>query len=275
MENKISKFPIGIVAEGLAIIIAIGFTLSVIYDWGFFYALGIDFNFVPTTTRDHLRTCLLWLPYIFLIAIFYYALEFQFQRVERGLTEDELAESSSNPEKTKKLRKRPWKVIKWLGPLALINYILFGDIYSSSLPFALAMVWLIFAEWCYSAPLIQMRRSWLAQLAFTLLPIMFIFSFFSGYHKAVSNSLGNENHIKLIVKNKNSDINGNLLRNFERGVLLINKENKILFLPWKDINIIKKTKKYNPFQGALSNWFQTETSLIYNSTNSSEDDSND
>src|SRR5919197_1500493 len=110
MADDPHPLSIGAVAEGIAVAIAVGFVVSVIYDWGFVYALGMDFGCLPTTTTDHFRSGLLWFPSLLGLIFLYVAIEFQFQRVERGLTEKEIIESSSNPVWTRKFREGPQKL---------------------------------------------------------------------------------------------------------------------------------------------------------------------
>src|SRR3989304_6241901 len=159
MTSESSPVSIGALVEGAAAIVAVGFVVSVIYDWGFVYALGLDFAHLPTTTADHFRSGLLWFPPLLVAVLAYAAIEFQFQRVERGLTEKEIVESSSNPERMRKFREGPWKLVVWAAPVYVVSYFLIGDAFASLLPLMLAIVWMGFAEWCYSAPLIKQRRS--------------------------------------------------------------------------------------------------------------------
>lgn len=128
-----SPLTIKTLAEGVALIVAIGFIVSVIYDWGFFRALGLDFAYLPTTTADHFRSGLLWFPPLLGAVFVYAAIEYQFQRVERGLTEKEIVESSSNPEKLRKFRAGPWKTFVWMAPVYVVTYVLIGDGYPRKL----------------------------------------------------------------------------------------------------------------------------------------------
>ena len=244
------------VVEGVAIIVAIGFVISIIYDWGFAYALGLDFISLPTTTSDHFRTGVLWFPYLFAFIFMYFAIEFQFQRVERGLSEQEIIENSKNPEKMKKFREGPWKLIKWTAPLAVFNYVLIGDVLSSALPLTLSIMWMGFAEWCYSAPLIQLRRSREAQAAFTFVPIIFILAFFSGYNAAVDAAIREPNPVNVTKSQSTSVLQGNLLREFDRGILLLSNNGHIFFVPWGEVQTIENGKAYKPFRGILCQWFR-------------------
>jgi len=277
MENKNRILSIGTVAKGIAIatgiittIVAIGFVISVIYDWGFTQALGLKLINLPTTISDHFRTGLDWSPYLLVLVFLYSAIEFQFQRVERGLTEQEIIESSKNPEKTKKFRERPWKFIKWIFLLMFFSYILLGDSYLSPaswyLPIMLSFVWLYFAEWCYSSPLIKLRRNWVLQAAFTFLPIIFILAFFSGYKASVA-AIREPKRVNITFSLPSPNLKGNLLREFERGVLIIIDSDNLTFIPWtriKSINIEKKYK-YKPFfRGILCERFHICTNTNFN-----------
>ena len=114
--SESNPLTIKVLAEGAAVVVAIGFVVSVMYDWGFVRALSLDFAYLPTTTSDHFRSGLLWFPPLLVGVLLYVAVEFQFQRVERGLTEKEIVESSSNPERMRKFREGPWKLVAWTAP---------------------------------------------------------------------------------------------------------------------------------------------------------------
>lgn len=270
MNSENHTISIGMVAEGIAITVAIGFVISVIYDWGYVYAIGIDLMSLPTTISDHLRTGVIWFPYLLAFVFVAFAVEFQFRRVEKGLTEQEIIESSKNPEKLKKFREGPWKLIKWTAPLAVFNYILIGDILSSALPLMLSIVWMGFAEWCYTAPLIQLRRSWESHAAFTFLPIIFILAFFSGYNAAVDAAIREAEQVSITLSKKSLPFKGNLLREFERGILVLNDSNNVTFIPWGQIEIIKSVETYKPFRGILCEWFQICTDTSSNKANSAD-----
>ena len=270
MENETRKFSIGMVAESIAIVVAIGFVISVIYDWGFVYAIDIDLMSLPTTISDHFRTGVIWFPYLLAFVFMYFAVEFQFQRVEKGLTEQEIIEGSKNPAKLKKFREGPWKLIKWTAPLAVFNYILIGDIMSSALPLMLSILWMGFAEWCYSAPLIQLRRNWESQAAFTFLPIIFIIAFFSGYNAAVDASMREPKQVNVTFSQQHQPLNGNLLREFERGIFILSDDGHVNFIPWEQIKRIKTVETYKPFRGILCEWFHICTDTASNKANSAD-----
>jgi len=278
MENKNRTSSIGTVAEGIAIvvkiitiIVAIGFVISVIYNWGFTQALGLKLMNLPTTISDRYHTAVNCFSQLLVPVFLYFAVEFLIQRLEKGLTEQEIIESSKNPEKTKKFRESPWKLIKWIFLFAFFSYILLGDIYLSpaswDLPIMLSFVWLCFAEWTYSAPLIKLRRHCVLQAAFTFLPIIFILTFFLGYNAAVDAAVRKPKQVNITFTSQSPNLKGNLLREFERGVLIISDNDNLTFIPWTQIKSINTKEKYKPFfRGILCERFH-----ICNNTNFSKE----
>lgn len=256
-ESNTGSSPISIaaLAEGVAFAVAVAFVVSVIYDWGFVFALGLEFAYIPTTTADHFRSGLLWFPPLLALLLFIIAIEFQFQRVERGLTEKELIESSSNPEAMRKFREGPQKLIIWSAPLMVLSYVLMGDAFSSVLPLMLAITWMGFAEWCYSAPLIRLRRNKQLQLAFTFLPIVGIFAFFSGYNAAVDAAFRKPFEVTIERSASSAAIPGNLLRTLDKGILLLGEKKSFHFVPWDQVQAIHNKNTYKPYRGVLCNWF--------------------
>lgn len=253
-------------AEGTTLIVAIGFIVSVIYDWGFYRALGLDFSSIPTTTADQFRSGLLWFPPLLGAIFAYMAIEYQIQRVERGLTEKEILESSSNPDRLRRFRDGPWKFFAWMAPVCVVTYVLIGDVEAAALPVALAIVWLGFANWCYSAPLIKQRRDKRLQLGFTFIPMFGILAYFSGYNAAID--AVSRKPIEVVIERTalHEPISGKILRSLDKGVLVLTNNNFIQFIPWNQVESILNKKAYVPFRGVLCERFklcvQTESSSI-------------
>jgi len=255
MSNESTSLSLSNIAETVAIAVAIGFVVSVVYDWGFVYALDLDFASFPTSTADHFRSGILWFPKLLALVLAFFAMEYQFQRIERGLTEKEIIESSSNPGAMKKFREGPWILVRWIAPIAVINYILMGGTYSSLLPIMLSITWMSFSEWCNSAPLIQLRRSREAQLAFIFLPIIAILAFFSGYNTAIDAASRKAVDVAIDIDQSNGPIKDRVLRTFERGILILRDDSRIVLIPWDQVRSVSNQKQYAPFRGIVYEWF--------------------
>ncbi len=267
MLSEYKAISLGTLAEGVAVAVAAGFVVSVIYDWGFFYALGLDFAKLHTTTTDHFRSGLLWFPYLLFFLLGSVAIEFQFKRIERGLNEKEIIESASNPERMRKFREGPWKLMAWTAPLYVIIYVLIGDVFASILPLMLSIVWMGFAEWCYAAPLIKIRRSRQVQFGFTFLPIIVIVAFFSGYNAALDATVRKPSKVTIERSAPSASVSGNILRTFEKGVLILDDRNSYHFIPWNQVHAIQNNKPYKPFRGIACEWFKLCRQEPYGTSN--------
>lgn len=97
-------------------------SLSVVYDYGFFYILGTSFSEMPTTLSDHLRSSLTWIPSTTILLFVVVVFEMLTRRIEQGMTEEEIIQSSPTPKFTAWFRdspKYPAIVLALLLPLTL------------------------------------------------------------------------------------------------------------------------------------------------------------
>jgi len=243
------------IGQLVGIIVVFGFIVSLIYDWGFFRSLGIGYHDIPSSIADHFRTGLIWAPPLFGIFIFYLALEFQIQRIEKGLSEEEIVNSSKNPDKTRRFRESPYRFIIWFCVLAALTYILVGDIASSIPTVAFAVVWLVFADWCYAAPLIQLRRNEWIQFLFKYLPAAAILAYASGYSAGTDAAFRHRCSITINMVGNGAKIEGSYLRGFESGLLYLAKDDKPTFIRWDSLSSYTFDTKYTPYKGLLCSWF--------------------
>ena len=254
-----NKLPTWIDSSGKAVgvIAAASLASSIIYDWGYFYALDLSFSEIPTTLADHIRSSLVWAPVIAFTAFLITFYQLLTRRIERGLTEEEIIESSPDPERTRKMRSRPYKVILILAFIILISYIFFGEIFSMGLPTALVIIWFWFSSWANRHPRILQRRSLAILFMIHWIPPFVIWMGFFGYN-AARNQIKEEqpSHIVYLNEVPQKVLNTNVLRSFERGMIVKTPgENNITFLAWPSIQTIQSKYERKPFRGILCNWF--------------------
>jgi hypothetical protein len=46
----------------IGIVVSLSFSVSIIYDWGFYSSLGLTFDTVAASLSDHFRSTLIWQP---------------------------------------------------------------------------------------------------------------------------------------------------------------------------------------------------------------------
>lgn len=254
--TEIRSPPLATIVEVISAAIGVGFVVSLIYDWGYGFALGLDFSQLPSTVTDHFRTGILWFPPLLAAALFWVAVEYQIQLLEKGLTEDEIVETAKNPKKLKKFRDGPYKLLPWIMLLGCANFLLIGDAASAALPVGLSVLWLKFAEWCNSAPLIRQRRAVELKVAFTLIPVAVICAFFFGYNSAVTAAFKEPKVVEIELDSKRLLADLKLLRVFEAGFLVLNSESYISFIPFDHVVEVRQKQKYMPYRGFLCEYFE-------------------
>ena len=238
---------------------ALSVVVSFFYDWGFFTALGISFEDAPTTITDHIRSWLLWLPALGVVTTIAVAKELFIRRLEHGMTEDEIIESSPNPDRTARARNRPYKFIAAMGPTFILIWVLLGDRFFEGFLAGLAICWVAFMGWVFGHPTVWTRHPfWFRWSAFALLPVP-LFFFYLGF---ISIERGDfipawDSGIYTVhVEGPTSTRNVKVLRSFEKW-LLVNEDDAIVWIPVDHIRRME-VQKQEPYRGLLCTLFGCE-----------------
>lgn len=254
-DNTSSTVPLDLIAKLVGLAASASLALSVIFDWGFYSALNLSFLEVPSELSDHVRSALIWFPKV--VAAFggLFVFEMLTRRIEQGMTEEEIVQSSSNPQRTKRLRDGPYKMGAYIAVFVVIAYVLLGEIFLGALPFGLIVSWFMFSAWAQSHPRIIERRPLHFRVVAHFLPPIAIWLFFSGYGDAVRIFHNTTPDLKLTVANTTSLEPVTLLRQLDRGLLVKEANNTISFRPWSEIKKVETSGRYVPSKGVLCSWF--------------------
>jgi hypothetical protein len=212
--------------------------------------LDLSFLEVPSTLSDHVRSGLLWFPKIALLGLIALVNELFTQRIEGGRTEEEIIAESSDPEKVRKMRRRPFPYVAGASLIPLLGYILIGEYFLLGLPLALMVAWVLFATWTQSPDRTQARRSrGLRNLIVFAPPVMF-FLFTAGHIEAAR--LSEEGApVSMLSKSDGTTEPVVIFRNFDRGLLLKQQTGKIKFIPWSDTKGVELPGTYKKASGIL------------------------
>jgi len=258
-------------AKASGVLAACALILSVIHDWGFFFALDIGFIDIPSSIGDHIRSALIWLPNTLFCFFIVIAIEFVNQRIEHGLTEEEIIQSSKKPERLRKFRQGPAVLFRILAPVLVAGFLLIGDFYRGILPIALVICWAMFSEWVNNAPLIKICRSKTTQKIFHWLPMIFFFVFFLGYNNASDLASDIVPHFKLTLSNADQTLEVNILRQVEKGTLVIDpKTKKITLISWAEVLNLEPIEPYKPYFGIFGRFFDKKVNPASNKANSAD-----
>lgn len=260
MENKTgSQSPLihwlDMTAKFAGISVSLSFLCSVVYDYGYFKALGLTFSDVPSSISDHLRSTLLWFPIMLFGVGGATIFELITRRIERGMTEEEIIQSSSDPEKTRKFRESPTKFMPYVGGLIIISYFLWGDFIIGGIPFALTILWFYIGMWLNNHPIILQRRSFHLKMAIIFIPALLIYLGSWGYAEGKQLLLKNQFQTIKLKHDAHGQISAVIVRFYDKGVLFKNAKNdEITYIKWDDISKIDKNIGDKTFYGWLSKW---------------------
>ena len=226
---------------------------SLIYDWGFFHAANVNFQEIPSTLSDHLRSSINWLPRAAFGIGIIFIIELILKRIEKGMTEEEIIQSSKNPEKTRKFRESPKYLIIPIAILSLATYIMLGELYAFDLSFTIVILWFIFSAWVNSHPRIKERRSPEIRLLIHWLPPIVIALFIMGQNSFESILRSPQRNTVYYASSLDKPNEVSVLRTLERGILVYeHKRNKITFIEWASIQKIENKYQKKYFRGILS-----------------------
>ena len=242
------------IGKSTAVIASFSVVISVFYDWGFFFALDISFAEAPTTISDHVRSWLVWLPKIGILVLVFLAIELLIRRLEKGMTEEELIESSSNPTWTKKFRRSHLIAFDVVGILVIIFWLLFGNMFSDGLYVGGIVCWLLFIGWVFEQRVVRERHPAPFRSLICWGPVLMTLVFAFGFTEAKSatNSAGVLHRLQMTVPEGSAGQHeARVLRSFEKWVLIREKHGQIAWVRSDDIRRIERTTAETPFRGLI------------------------
>lgn len=241
-------------AKSLAVVGASSLAASLTYDWGFFNALNLTFLEVPSAISDHVRSSLLWFPKFAMLGLATLVYELLSQRIEGGRTEVEIINESHDPEKVRKLRRRPYPYVAGAALLPVVGYILIGEPFLQGLSLGIMVAWVLFATWAQSPSRTQSRRPRSLRNFLVFAPPILIYLFITRHVDAAKISEQGAPTSRL-YKIDGGEEQIVIARIFDRGVLLKNRTGIVAFVPWRDVKRLELPGTYKKASGLLCSTF--------------------
>ena len=234
-ENNTPKHFLEIAVMIVGLISSFSFVVSVVYDFGYYSSLNLEFADIPLTISDHIISSLNWIPFVLVLFALTLLLEMITWRLENGMTESEILLSTSNHEKTKKRRVLPSKVMFVFAIILLLTNIITGQFRLSVLLFSIPYIWIGLTIWITSNNNIIKRTHEYVRFIFVFMPAILIMIYFFGYGSALEKYRIGYNTSKIVLTSKGIPETVIVFRNYEKGILVKNNNNKIIFYPFIEI----------------------------------------
>ena len=222
-ETLLNKLPSLISIFGALIL-----SLSIVYDYGFFTTLGSSFSEMPTTLSDQLRSSLTWIPTTLTAVLSVFVLELFNRRIEQGMTEEEIIQSSPTPKFTAWFRNSPKYLIIALA--LSVPFALFFDIVLpiQAWQFSLIIIWFLLHNLLFGHERIVQRTSREFRTLIRWVPAILLFIAFQG--AITANNIKAGSGAEYVFKLEKTEIVGTLVRTFDKYYLLWNKDKEKIVL---------------------------------------------
>ena len=250
----------------VGVIASLSVIASFIYDWGFFWALGISFSQAPTTITDHVQSWIIWLPRVIVIGILLLAYDLFFARVERGLAEEEIISTSRNT-RIKNIITKPLNIFMSIISsnifiiesciLYIILWLLFGGILFFAALLGLTILWVLFIKWVFSKKKKGIRYSAFMESFSLYAPTAVFILILMGamstgvIRTGVIREEPSMSH-RLVIDGRagvREIVETELLRAFEKWLLIRDENKQLSWIRLDEVKRIEPLKGPNPFKG--------------------------
>ena len=217
--------------RSVALAVALGFVLSVGYDYGYLMILGLNFQDIPSTISDHIRTALIWLPVAMMVAIGNIGLIWRFGGNNHG-------EVKKKPKSRQAARVLVALVLVFVN--ILVAWLADKAILLIAIILSLGVLTAIIAfKPLYAASHLRSTVRLLALLACSFLVLMAFGMYAASYGTAKAEP------VRILLKDAPDAITARTVRYFERGALLANwPAPQVLFVPWDQVKEIRSTSSH-------------------------------
>lgn len=197
-------------------------TLSVAHDFGYLLRFGISFAEAPTTLSDHIRGSLVWIPTVMLGFLGGVVIELINQRVECGMTEEEIIAKSRNPQRMMRIRESPKYMFIGIAILVPVAHFFVAPMPVFSWAMSLIVGWYVLHEWIFGHTRMREKTSRAFLLLALFGPLAIMSVAYYGYSSADSLITEADNEYVFAINGEQRRVV--LARHFEKYFLVWNPE---------------------------------------------------
>ena len=236
----------------IASIASISILVSFIYDWGFFFALGVSFSETPTTITDHMQSWLQWLPIVLVVGITLLTYGLIVLRVSRGRP-DKRTHSNSRSSAIWQFGQEVLSSIVLVGPIMFVLvWVFWGDIALIALVAGLFFLWWPFMSWIFEHKAAYTHLPNVIRDISIVFPPVVLLAFWMGMASAGSTREEPSMTHRLIMDGSDEiteTLETELLRAFEEWLLVRSENNQLSWIRLDDVKRIESLTQRSHFKG--------------------------
>lgn len=242
--DKTNNLAIASLPSTISVIVAGAFILSFCYDYGYIFSLDLNFSKIPTTISDHIRSALLWLPYVSIVVFISIVVALIYKPSMRLSDEVNFLKN----EKYILIRKIFWP----LGVLCTIFFLLFGSKFIILLTLPILLLWCEVLIWMMKENCFNIKMGFHIYTFLLVAPCLIFIMFSLGTRDAVIDisrkSIKNEGY-EIALNNERDE---RVLRFFEHIFILYNSNSsKIIIRDYSGKDLMAYDRQYTYFNGYI------------------------
>lgn len=229
----------------IAVLGSCSFGVSIVFDYGFYSALGMSFSDVPTQIADHVRSALIWLPILFFCVVGIAVLD---------VIQKAFFSSTFTDKKTGKRNSLAEFLFLVFLLFCQVMVFLFGDEFAG-LSLAYTIYFFVsFSEILLAKPSLEKYNTTIVKFIYVTCPIIVI-GFYSWGKTEAINHFHDQHRYSVIHSSDNTKEKLIIIRELERGILVSDESRKITFLQWSEIKRIETIGRYFESIGMMCQLF--------------------
>jgi hypothetical protein len=232
-KTGVMSLPWELIASLIGVVSGLSLFLSILFDMGYFETLGLRFVDIPSTISDHVRSALLWVPQATTSALTY-VMVVLFQEHFGGLLAKEgVSLSKKQASLLSRIGDLVYRTMIAAAFVVVIANYFTGGVFVKYEPFAstITIAYLVFTGAKHLSSRSSLSPAKIVLLC--LFPIITFFVYNYGRTKAIEDRL--TPRIATITLDGQREIQLNVYRYLDRGVLGVEREGKLVFYRWEEV----------------------------------------
>jgi hypothetical protein len=241
----------------LALIAALCLALSVIYDWGYLAALDLTFSEVPTSLSDHARSAILWLPLSASLLPLAIVVNLFFDQLDAKEMREVEIKGQDVSTHIKNEAKRARGDLACIALVSMLLWLAFGYRARFFLSCAVICFWVLIVVRATPHDQLGTRASMLLRFGLVVIPLFPFGLYVAGYNTARQYIAPHQQFGKITVRHleRPHQLSANVVRFFERSVVAIDDNNKVILLKPNDIVYVEKNKSISINNGLICDYW--------------------
>jgi hypothetical protein len=222
-----------LIAGLLGAVSGLSLFLSIVFDMGYFEAIGLRFADVPTTISDHVRSALLWVPQATTAAFVYVLIELIQKQFGGLFAEEGLFLSNRQATGVATIGKWAFKAFIAGAFLVVIADTVTGGQFAKYATAAstITIAYIVFAGATHMVKKRQLSPAKVVVLC--IFPVVMVMVYNSGRTKAIDERT--DPRLATITLEGQREVQLSVYRYLDRGVLGTAGEGKLIFYRWEEV----------------------------------------